>query len=126
MKRNEAIELGYHYTGMSCDSWDSKKWEEYKTRAAHIKNQYKGADYRVVTERLQGRYGVSIWKNIYGNDIFQKVMYFNQENAKEYLNKHEERLNEIKAKYEAEIQKENENYQKHLDDYNEIIGFMKN
>lgn len=125
MKRNEAIELGYNYTGMSASEWDSEKWDNYKKRAQEIRKNYRGADYRVVTERQLGRYGSSIWKSIYANAIFLKVMYFDEEREFEYLSKHEERLAAIKARYEELIQEENKKFSERKNDFEEILELKK-
>lgn len=126
MKEREAMELGFYYTGMSNASYDRDGWEKSKRRAQEIKATYKGADFRVVEEYCEGRYGKSLWKNIYGNDVFRQAQYFNQKADEEYFNEiHQQRLNEIKQKYEDELVKEQEYYEKRKTNYDKLMSLKK-
>lgn len=126
MKEREAIELGFHYTGMSNASYDRDGWEKSKRRAQEIKATYKGADYRVVEHYCESRCGKSLWKNIYGNDVFRQAQYFNQKADEEYFNEiHQQRLDEIKQKYEDELAKEQEYYEKRKTNYDMLMSLKK-
>lgn len=126
MTESEAMKAGYQYTGMSNSEWDPR-WKETKARAEEIKRNYKGADFRIINNRCRSRYGGSeTWKEIYGNEIFRKAQYFNQEAEEKYLNEgHKAALENIKKKYEEEIQREMEIYNKHLSDYELLMSHKK-
>ena len=127
MKANEAISAGFSYTGMSASEWDNAKWEGYKKEAQEIRKIYKGADFRVVSERESGRYGSTIWKSIYGNDIFCKVQYFSQKQEEDYLNTtHYQKLEALKKEYEQKVEAENQAFNKRKENYTYIMSLKKN
>jgi len=106
MKERDAIQAGFHYTGMSCSAWDTEKWEETKARAQAIKKRWKGADFRVVDESCQSMHGKRPWKNIYGNEIFCKFQYTNDAEIKKIedyisLEAYKKRQADLEVEYEA-------------------------
>ena len=118
MKAYEAQQLGFHYTGIGEAAYRRERWEAAKKRAQEIKKTYKGADYRVVEERCRSRYGSELYKHIYGNAIFQKAMYFNEQRELEYLNDYGHRLEALKLEYEeklAELEKQQNERQAEYD-----------
>lgn len=126
MKEREAIAQGFSYTGMSASEWDRERWEEYKKEAQEIRKTYKGADFRVVTETCRSRLGNSIYKSIYGNEVFCKVQYFNQADEEKYLNElHNQRLVNLKEEYDKKVTEEMEYYKNKLAEYKYIMSIKK-
>lgn len=126
MKDKEAMELGFYYTGISNAAYDRDGWEKSKKRAQEIKATYKGADFRVVDHYCEGRYGKSLWKNIYGNEVFRKAQYFDQTADEKYFSEiHQQRLDKIKQKYEEELAKEQEYYEKKKINYDYLVSLKK-
>jgi len=123
MKEHEAMEQGFYYTGIGAAAWE---FENAKARAQAIKKAFKGADYRIVEKRCESRSGTTLWKNIYGNEIFRKAQYFNQAVEEEYLNKkHQERLEQLKAEYEEQVAEELEIFNKRKEKYDLLMSLKK-
>ena len=126
MKKQEAIALGFHYTGMSCNNYEREKWENTKKRAQAIRRTYKGADFRVVTESCNSRMGSSTWNSIYGNDIFCKAQYFDEEYEKTYIQEsHAKRLENLKKEYEEKVQHEIDEFNRRKSDYEYMLSIKK-
>ena len=126
MKANEAISAGFRYTGMSASEWDNARWEKYKKEAQEIRKTYKGADFKVVSERESGRYGSTVWKSIYGNDTFCKVQYFSQKHEEDYLNTiHNQRLEALQKEYEQKVEAENQEFNERKENYIYIMSLKK-
>lgn len=119
MKRDEARKQGFCFTGMYASMWDTDKLEKQKQEAQEIRRNYKGADFRIVTED-EG-------KSIYGNDVFWDVRHFNQENAENYLNNgHQRILDQLAKEYERNVNEEQQRYEKEKARYDYIMSLKKN
>ena len=126
MKAQDAMAEGFYYTGMSNATYDRDGWERSKKRAQEIRSTYKGADFRIVESVCEGRHGKSHWKNIYGNEIFRQAQYFNQAADEKYFSEiHQQRLDEIKQKYEEELANEQEYYEKRKINYDYLVSLKK-
>ena len=115
MNIQEAIEKGFHYTGMSWHRWDAKDEEYCKGRAKALKKAYGGVDYRIVTENNH-------WKSIYGNNVFQKVQHYDIERAKSYLDDYPNRVKKLKEEYENKLKRLEEEFKSASDKYNDIMA----
>ena len=127
MKEDEAIKLGFSYTGMSCAAYRTATWAEIKTRAAEIKKLYKGADYRVVESRSDTRGGSgSVWKHIYGNEIFLKAQYFDPERARKWLDvKYDESKADLTRTYIEELDKLEQKRKQVQENYDYLMSLRK-
>lgn len=127
MKEREAMELGFEYTGASCDSYDREKWEKYKKEAQEIKKTYKGADFRIVESRERTRWGSTVYKSIYGNKIYREAQYFNPELELDIIeNRIPNRIEQIKAEAEKKIQEELEEQKQRKERYEYLMSLRKN
>lgn len=126
MKAYEAEQLGFNYTGMCCDEFYKAEWNEYKNRANKIKQTYAGADYRVVTERCQGRYGSTVYKHIYGNEIFCKAQYFDEANSLNIINNViPAQMAKAKEDYERKIAELLESKRRRQEEYDYLMSIKR-
>ena len=127
MKANEALELGFSFTGACAPAWDRERYEKCKKEAQEIKKTYKGADFKVVENRCRSSYGGTvIYKEIYGNTIYHKAHYFRQDQEEKYLNEgHAQRLAKLKEEYEAKVAEEMERYNERLENYKYLMSIKK-
>lgn len=103
----------FFYTGASWRGWDEEKGNKYKEEAKLLKKKYKGVDYRIVTEK-------DGWKSIYGNKLYHKVQYFNEERAKQYIDGHSERVRKLNEEYKEKLNKLDEELAKAVKEFAEI------
>lgn len=126
MKESEANELGFFYTGMSCSTFDKEKWENYKAKANQIRRTYQGADYRIVDSICDGRLGKSYWKHIYGNEIFQKVQFYNLEKTEEWLNNgFSKEMEALEKEHQEKVDQLNEKYHKIKNQYEYVKSIKR-
>ena len=119
MTYNEAREsTEFFYTGMAWRKWDKDKGEEEKARARELKKKYKGVDYRVVDEG-------NGYKVIYGNKLFNKVIYFNEERTKKWIDSYSERVARLNEEYKEKLHKLDEDLAKTMKEYNEILSLKR-
>ena len=126
MTEYEARQNGFYYTGMSEASWRKDEVEEMKKRAADLKKKYKGVDYRVVTNYCDSRSGITRWTNIYGNDLFLEVQYFNEDRELNYLyNGHNQILEKLQEEYNKKVEEEMRKFNERKEKYEKIMS-LKN
>lgn len=124
MKEKEAEAQGFYYTGIGARAYE---FDSAKARAQAIKKAFKGADFRIVESKCETRNGSrSIWKDIYGNEIFHRAQYFNQAVEEDYFNKqHQEILDRFKAKYEEQVAEEMKRFNERKENYNLLMSLKK-
>ena len=105
----------FFYTGTSWRGWDEEKGNRYKEEAKLLKKKYKGADYRIVTEK-------NGWKSIYGNKLYNKVQYFNEEREKKWIDSYAERVKKLEDEFKEKLQKLEEEQIKAIAEYTEIMA----
>lgn len=105
MTMSEAEELGFEFTGITCNRWrDQTRWEESIKVAKEIKKNFRGADYRIVTGRKNDWLGSSDSKALMANEIFSKI--WPEYSHKEYstrLARLPERRRKIEEEYQAKL-----------------------
>lgn len=126
MKDYEAEQQGFYYTGISSAAWNTEKWEEALNRAKEIKATYKGADFRIVNNYCEGRNGRTLWKDIYGNEIFKEAQYFKPEEEEAWLNdKFPALVHKAEEDYKAKLAELGETYEKRKAKYVKLMGLRK-
>ena len=126
MRERDAINQGFNYTGMSCNAWHKDDWAKMKARADAIKKKYKGADYRVIQESCRTRYGSVPWKNIYGNEIFQKAQYYDEDAMRKWLDEgYQEALDKLKKTYDDGVAVLNIQYEKEKANYEYMMSIKR-
>jgi hypothetical protein len=119
MTYNEANSQNeFFYTGASWRGWDTEKGEKYKAEAKALKKKFKGVDFRIVTDK-------NGWKSIYGNDLYHKVQYFNEEVQKKWIDGHFERVKKLNEEHKKQLDKLNEDLAKAIKEYDEIISLKR-
>lgn len=124
MNEMTAERAGYGFTGMAWSKWNTEKEAEMKAKAEKIKKTYRGADYRIVMGSKNSWLGASS-KGIWGNDIFQKVQYYNEEKQRKYLDEYSKRVAKAKADYEKVLKELAETQAKVQAEYDEIMALKK-
>ena len=104
MTFEQATKEGWMFTGMCWDRFDDQFESLYKAAAAHTKNIFKGADYRIVTGSKHSWLS-SGSKAIVGNDLFIKFHRFDFDNTLSPIEKFPEQIQEIKKRHQEELER---------------------
>ncbi len=120
----DAERAGYSFTGMCWSKWDTEAEARHVARAKELKATYSGVDYRIVTGSKSSWLGTSS-KGIWGNELFQKVMYYDVEKQRKYLDSYEKRVAQAKAKYEEELENLAKKQASVQAEYDEIMALRK-
>lgn len=105
----------FFYTGASWRGWDTEKGEKYKAEAKALKKKFRGVDFRIVT-------GKNGWKSIYGNALYHKVQYFNEERQKKWIDGYSERVKKLNEEYAEKLKKLDDELAKAVAVYNEVMA----
>lgn len=108
----------FSYTGMSWRKWDKDEEETNKETAKKIKREYRGVDYRIVDEG-------NGFKSIYGNNLFNRVMFFDEERVKRWIDSYQERVDRLNEEYREKLRKLDEDLARNAKEYNEIISHKR-
>ena len=124
MTMEQAEQQGFHFTGITWSIWDKEDEAQQKACIQELKKKYTGVDYRIVTGNKHSWLG-SNSKAVMGNDVFQKVQYYNEDQAKKFLNNYNTRVKALKKEYEEKLKKLQEEQDKAQQLYDEIIALKK-
>lgn len=108
----------FSYTGMSWRKWDKDEEGTNKETAEKLKREYRGVDYRIVDEG-------NGFKSIYGNNLFNRVMFFDEERVKRWIDSYQERVDRLNEEYREKLRKLDEDLARNTKEYNEIISHKR-
>lgn len=118
MTFEQAQKEGWQFTGMTWSGFGDEFESIFKAEAARIKKVFKGADYRIVTGDKNGWLS-SGSKAIMGNEIFLKFHRFDFNDSLFIIEKFPERVQELRKKYQEELDTLVQAQKKRIELYNE-------
>lgn len=120
----DAERAGYSFTGITWSKWNAEAEAKAIARAKELKATYAGVDYRIVTGSKNSWLGTSS-KGIWGNELFQKVLYYDAEKQLKYLNSYEKRVAQAKVEYEEALEALAKKQASVQAEYDEIMALRK-
>lgn len=120
----DAERAGYSFTGITWNKWDTEAEAKAIAEAKELKATYNGVDYKIVTGSKNSWLGASS-KGIWGNELFQKVMYYDAEKQRKYLEDYEKRVAQAKVDYEETLEALAKKQASVQAEYDEIMALKK-
>ena len=119
MYMEEAEKKGFFFTGIVWRTWDKEREEKEKANLKALKARYKGLDYRIVTGKANSWLGNGA-KAVMGNEVFNLVQYYNEEQQKKYIDNYANRLADLEKDYLEKLHKLQDEQQKAVEKYERI------